>query len=217
MNNNQPARKSPNAYLIKSIIECLSPCKIIAIKEGDVIDVKNKILVLDEGLIAVCYPDEGGAAAFKELEYVNARYIANIFTLFESQREYVNLYYCATTDCLIRLYDKDDFKQDVTQSNNWDKVAELIAINFSHLCRLYFSANSSRVYKVIRSHLINLNTPQLSKVKAEVTIVDFISKRSSLSRTSIMKTLSYLTRNSYIVAKNGRLIDIIDLPPELIT
>jgi len=217
MLKNQPARKTPDKKFINAIKQLLSPCEPVTIKAGDVIDINNKILVLDDGCIAIHYVVGSHQGGIKELECVYGSYILNSFILFDHGIEYVDLNYRAVTDCRIRLYDKEQFKRDVSKSNGWELIAELIAINLSHLCRLYFSANSTRVYNVIRSHLINLNTPQLKDIKSEVTIFEFISNRSSLSRSSIMQTISFLTRKSFIVVKRGKLIDIIDLPPDLVT
>lgn len=217
MPDNQPARKSPDKQFINSIKQLLSPSETLEIKAGETIDVRGKILILDDGGIAINYILGNHQGGIKELECVYGSYILNSFTLFNDGNEYVNLNYSTVTDCCIRLYDKEEFKRDISKSNGWELVAELIAINLSHLCRLYFSANSTRVYNVIRSHLINLNTPQLKDIKSEVTILEFISNRSSLSRSSIMQTVSFLTRKSYIIVKRGRLIDIVDLPPDLIT
>lgn len=120
-------------------------------------------------------------------------------------------YLLAETRCLGRTVALNDFIRIAREQDLWHEVVHILAHRL-----LYMSARSKEMigvdsYIKVRALLIEV-WAYPENYRSQISILNFIQRRTALSRSRILKILSELKKGGYIDIEVGRLINLYKLP-----
>lgn len=105
----------------------------------------------------------------------------------------------------------DELFSYVDQHGLWKKICYMLMLSSTRFIEYQKETVGVSNYELICNLLVSLSNESF-EIRATTTAQEYISERSLLSRSGIMKTLSSLKSGGYIVIKKGLLIGINALP-----
>lgn len=120
----------------------------------------------------------------------------------------------ADSECHYQLIPFDIFMSEVEKNqcqSQLYKVFSWIIEFFCHREEMMLGHNS---YLMIKGNLMSLDRMD-EFMKNKINVADYIVKRTNLSRSMVMKTLSQLRQENYVEIHKGKLISLHALPDTL--
>ncbi|HGG8843361.1 TPA: helix-turn-helix domain-containing protein [Enterobacter soli] len=121
------------------------------------------------------------------------------------------IYMMANTESQYEVVHRSRFEESVRKNNLWEALAYLQMHNTHLLSDVYFSLVGMSSYEILCNCLMDLmNEPEF--IRESVSASDYIQRKSSLSRSGVMKILGDLRSGGYIELERGKLKKILNLP-----
>lgn len=109
--------------------------------------------------------------------------------------------------------DADIVRTLVAEHNLWESVASVLAYNVNMLLFRDAILHGKNAYTIVKTFLVRFNAKS-SEFKKEMSVVQYILQRTTLSRSAVMGILTDLRRGGYIDMKSGRLISMVSKLPD---
>lgn len=206
-------RAKPHAALDSLFSALWSFGKPFSLQPGDEFhlnsDGENKIVLLSSGIFSFCRCGSG--------LHVLSVFAPSIVGLVDSYGVTYDVptrpehYLIAETACSGRAVSLPDFIKVADDCDLWHDVARILAYRLMVMNvrdRELVGVNS---YIKVRSLLIEL-WAYASEYRQSINVLNFIQRRTGISRSRTMKLLSELKKGGYISIDGGRLLDMKKLP-----
>lgn len=194
---------------INTIISHFPSEDLCILEEGDSVNLtqgkQSYVMLLLSGIVSY-------SSSHRNLVYVRAPHILGVIEA--SGVNCITGTITALTPCIYRLVRTRDFTCSVSKNNLWEYNSNLLSYHLAGMVLLLTSSTNKKNLIVICSLLKILDMPELDFIKSKISMCEYILLRSSLSRSTIMYTLSMLIKNRNIEARRGKLIRIIEIPED---
>ncbi|POT60037.1 cytoplasmic protein [Citrobacter amalonaticus] len=168
------------------------------------------IILLDKGIISICHSGSN--------LYMSTAFSPSVLGLIDGYGFYYNIpgrpqhYLYAETDCSGYFVPLNKFVETANTQELWHDVARTLAHRL-----LVMSAREQELvgvdsYLKVRALIIELWTYP-KEYRMQINIVNFIQRRTALSRSRIMKFLSDLRIGGYISINRGKLESVLQKLP----
>lgn len=117
----------------------------------------------------------------------------------------------AETECSGRAVSLPDFIKTVDECDLWHDVARILAYRLMVMSVRDRELVGVDSYLKVRALLIEL-WAYASEYRQSINVLNFIQRRTGISRSRTMKLLSELKKGGYISIDGGRLLDMKKLP-----
>lgn len=170
---------------------------------------ENKIVLLQSGIFSFCRSGSG--------LHVSSTFAPSIVGLVDSYGVTYDVptrpehFLIAETECRGRAVSLPDFIKTIDECDLWHDVARILAYRpmvMSVRDRELVGVDS---YLKVRALLIEL-WAYASEYRQSINVLNFIQRRTGISRSRTMKLLSELKKGGYISIDGGRLLDMKKLP-----
>ncbi|WP_170853611.1 helix-turn-helix domain-containing protein [Serratia marcescens] len=123
----------------------------------------------------------------------------------------INLSYRALSICKGYFIKKDFFLKKIKTDNLCLSLAEYIGEYCDEIIKSYALIHGENSYSMIKQCIIELHMLPVN-IRKEISLANYIIKRTNLSRSGVMRIISDLCTGKYIEMRNGKLESIRHLP-----
>lgn len=163
------------------------------------------VLLLESGVYAFCHSESDIV--------VSTIFAPTVLGLIDAYSAFYDVpsrplhYIYAETSGSGHFVPVDEFVRVLDEQNQWHDVAKVLAqrmIVMSIREKEFIGTDS---YPMVRSLLLELqNYPE--KYRGKINVLDFVLRRTGLSRSRIMSILAELRKGGYITINRGRLLSV---------
>ncbi|HFK3786194.1 TPA: helix-turn-helix domain-containing protein [Klebsiella oxytoca] len=170
---------------------------------------ENKIVLLQSGIFSFCRSGSG--------LHVCSAFAPSIVGLVDSYGVTYDVptrpehFLVAETECRGRAVSLPDFIKTVDECDLWHDVARILAYRLMVMSVRDRELVGVDSYLKVRALLIEL-WAYASEYRQSINVLNFIQRRTGISRSRTMKLLSELKKGGYISIDGGRLLDMKKLP-----
>lgn len=170
---------------------------------------ENKIVLLQSGIFSFCRRGSG--------LHVCSAFAPSIVGLVDSYGVTYDVptrpehFLVAETECRGRAVSLPDFIKTVDECDLWHDVARILAYRLMVMSVRDRELVGVDSYLKVRALLIEL-WAYASEYRQSINVLNFIQRRTGISRSRTMKLLSELKKGGYISIDGGRLLDMKKLP-----
>ncbi|QGN36499.1 cytoplasmic protein [Klebsiella oxytoca] len=170
---------------------------------------ENKIVLLESGIFSFCRCGSG--------LHVTSAFAPSIIGLVDSYGMTYDVstrpehFLIAETECRGRAVSMPDFIKTADECDLWHDVARILAYRLMVMCVRDRELVGVDSYLKVRSLLIEL-WAYASEYRLSINVLNFIQRRTGISRSRTMQLLSELKKGGYISIDGGRLLDMKKLP-----
>lgn len=170
---------------------------------------ENKIVLLESGIFSFCRCGCG--------LQVLSTFAPSVIGLVDSYGVTYGVptrpehYLIAETECRGRAVSLPDFIKVADECDLWHDVARILAYRLMVMSVRDRELVGVDSYLKVRSLLIEL-WAYASEYRQSINVLNFIQRRTGISRSRTMKLLSELKKGGYINIDGGRLLDMKKLP-----
>lgn len=172
-------------------------------------DGEHKIVLLESGIFSFCRCGSG--------LHVLSTFAPSIVGLVDSYGATYNVptrpehFLIAETQCSGRAVSLPNFIKVADECDLWHDVARILAYRLMVMNVRDRELVGVDSYLKVRSLLIEL-WAYASEYRQSINVLNFIQRRTGISRSRTMKLLSELKKGGYISIDGGRLLDMKKLP-----
>ena len=166
---------------------------------------ENKIVLLQSGIFSFCRCGSG--------LHVSSTFAPSIVGLVDSYGVTYDVptrpehFLVAETECSGRAVSLPDFIKTVDECDLWHDVARILAYRLMVMSVRDRELVGVDSYLKVRALLIEL-WAYASEYRQSINVLNFIQRRTGISRSRTMKLLSELKKGGYISIDGGRLLDM---------
>ncbi|HEJ6661160.1 TPA: helix-turn-helix domain-containing protein [Klebsiella oxytoca] len=170
---------------------------------------ENKIVLLQSGIFSFCRSGSG--------LHVSSTFAPSIVGLVDSYGVTYDVptrpehFLIAETECRGRAVSLPDFIKTIDECDLWHDVARILAYRLMVMSVRDRELVGVDSYLKVRALLIEL-WAYASEYRQSINVLNFIQRRTGISRSRTMKLLSELKKGGYISIDGGRLLDMKKLP-----
>lgn len=170
---------------------------------------ENKIVLLQSGIFSFCRSGSG--------LHVSSTFAPSIVGLVDSYGVTYDVptrpehFLIAETECRGRAVSMPDFIKTIDECDLWHDVARILAYRLMVMSVRDRELVGVDSYLKVRALLIEL-WAYASEYRQSINVLNFIQRRTGISRSRTMKLLSELKKGGYISIDGGRLLDMKKLP-----
>lgn len=170
---------------------------------------ENKIVLLQYGIFSFCRSGSG--------LHVSSTFAPSIVGLVDSYGVTYDVptrpehFLIAETECRGRAVSLPDFIKTIDECDLWHDVARILAYRLMVMSVRDRELVGVDSYLKVRALLIEL-WAYASEYRQSINVLNFIQRRTGISRSRTMKLLSELKKGGYISIDGGRLLDMKKLP-----
>lgn len=170
---------------------------------------ESKIVLLQSGIFSFCRCGSG--------LHVCSAFAPSIVGLVDSYGVTYDVptrpehFLVAETECSGRAVSLPDFIKTVDEYDLWHDVARILAYRLMVMSVRDRELVGVDSYLKVRALLIEL-WAYASEYRQSINVLNFIQRRTGISRSRTMKLLSELKKGGYISIDGGRLLDMKKLP-----
>lgn len=170
---------------------------------------ENEIVLLQSGIFSFCRRGSG--------LHVCSAFAPSIVGLVDSYGVTYDVptrpehFLVAETECRGRAVSLPDFIKTVDECDLWHDVARILAYRLMVMSVRDRELVGVDSYLKVRALLIEL-WAYASEYRQSINVLNFIQRRTGISRSRTMKLLSELKKGGYISIDGGRLLDMKKLP-----
>lgn len=170
---------------------------------------ENKIVLLQSGIFSFCRSGSG--------LHVSSTFAPSIVGLVDSYGVTYDVptrpehFLIAETECRGRAVSLPDFIKTIDECDLWHDVARILAYRLMVMSVRDRELVGVDSYLKMRALLIEL-WAYASEYRQSINVLNFIQRRTGISRSRTMKLLSELKKGGYISIDGGRLLDMKKLP-----
>jgi len=174
-----------------------------SIEKGMILDFRqdiNYIFLLKEGRMSMVRGDNG--------LYIKMNIEKALLGLANAIHANPGHYFIAETHCELGYIPIESAKAIFTEKKLWQKVCEVVAYLMIVLWKESYKLVGKSSYEQIKEIITDIcNQPE--QLKNNIKIASYIQKRTSISRTNVMRILRELKFGEYIeIGRNGKGIEI---------
>lgn len=169
----------------------------------------NRIVLLESGVVSYCRSDDH--------MQISSGFAPSILGLTDSYGITYDVparpehFLIAETPCRGRAVLLDDFVRIVEECDLWHDVARILAYRLMVMCVRDRELVGVDSYLKVRALLIEL-WAYPEEYRESINVLNFVQRRTGISRSRTLKLLSELKKGGYINIVNGRLKSIWKLP-----
>lgn len=170
---------------------------------------ENYIVLLESGIVSYCRRDNG--------LHITSSFAPSVVGMVDSYGATYNVqarpehFLIAETACSGRFVRLPDFLKIVNECDLWHDVARCLAYRLMVMSARDRELVGVDSYLKVRALLIEIWAyPQA--YRENIIVLNFIQRRTGISRSRTMKILSELKKGGYITIDNGRLTALGKLP-----
>ncbi|MGE6981543.1 winged helix-turn-helix transcriptional regulator [Kluyvera intermedia] len=169
----------------------------------------NRIVLLESGVISYCRSDDR--------MQITSGFAPSILGLTDSYGITYDVparpehFLVAETACSGRAVLLEDFVRIVEECELWHDVARFLAYRLMVMCVRDRELVGVDSYLKVRALLIEI-WAYPDDYRQSINVLNFVQRRTGISRSRTLKLLSELKKGGYINIENGRLISIWKLP-----
>ena len=193
---------------LNNLLECLEPVA------QPVETHKKTLLHFSNNKIKYCYILEKGHVAINRVEDGLLLYTESapfIFGFTMLNRDPYHVILCPSEDSVLKRLPLAQAMEIIRQESLWKALCNVMAHSLSRLFAHCTRISQPDIYSTIRYLLLELSQ-EVDELRKSESVVNYIQRRSFLSRSGISAALAELRRGSYIEMGNGKLISINQLP-----
>ncbi|HCI6434499.1 helix-turn-helix domain-containing protein [Klebsiella quasipneumoniae] len=169
----------------------------------------SRIILLESGIFSICCSDRGLTVLS-----VFAPTLVGLLNIYDKNCDVParpEHFLVAETECRCRAVSLADFIKVTDECNLWHDVARLLAYRLMIMNARDRELVGVDAYLKVRALLIEIWAYN-EEYRQGINVLNFIHRRTGISRSRTMKLLSELRKGGYINIHGGRLLEVKNLP-----